>query len=384
MRNAPSVTKPLWQNPFRPLFLLGALFSCLVLGLWVSQLAGIIQLNTFGPGVFWHAHEMLFGFTMAIVVGFLLTAVSNWTGNRSAMGPALKMLVFLWCLSRFLWLFEQSPAWLVAMTDVAFPLYAAYWLAKPLRNSGQSHNWRFVWVLLALAASQVIYHILLAFNPQLIPGLQQSLVLVMANLVFWVGGRVLPFFVQARLQIPQRPLPDWLTPTAMITSWYLIPLLLLKEVFTELSALLMVVAILAGVLQGTRLAFYFRANVLKEPMLWSLFIAPGWIILGFMALAFESANWLHLITVGGLGGMILSMICRVSLGHTGEKISALKWIPLAFGFISLASLIRFFAQDIQLWSGAGFTLSALLWIGAFGCFLAHYSKRLLSSRQNTP
>jgi len=382
MLNAPASISPVWQNPFRPLFLMGALFSCLILILWVSQLSGLTQLHTFGPATFWHAHEMLFGFTMAIVVGFLLTAVVNWTGNASAMGPALKMLVFLWCLSRLLWLFEQSPTWLVALSDVAFPWYAAYWLAKPLRKSGQKHNWQFVWVLALLGIGQVIYHALLAFNPHYIPALQQSVVLVMANLVFWIGGRVLPFFVQARFQIPRRTLPAWLTPAAMMSSWSLVPLLLFKDLLIEQSWLLTMMALLASGLHGFRLALYFRKPVLKEPMLWSLFIAPCWIILGFMALAFESANWLHLITVGGLGGMILSMICRVSLGHTGEKVTALKWIPLAFGLISLASLIRFFAQDIQLWSGAGFTLSALLWIGAFGCFLAHYSKRLLSSRQN--
>ena len=382
MLNAPASISPVWQNPFRPLFLMGALFSCLILILWVSQLSGLTQLHTFGPATFWHAHEMLFGFTMAIVVGFLLTAVVNWTGNASAMGPALKMLVFLWCLSRLLWLFEQSPTWLVALSDVAFPWYAAYWLAKPLRKSGQKHNWQFVWVLALLGIGQVIYHALLAFNPQYIPALQQSVVLVMANLVFWIGGRVLPFFVQARFQIPRRTLPAWLTPAAMMSSWSLVPLLLFKDMLIEQSWLLTLMALLASGLHGFRLALYFRKPVLKEPMLWSLFIAPGWIIFGFMALAFESANWLHLITVGGLGGMILSMICRVSLGHTGEKVTALKWIPLAFGLISLASLIRFFAQDIQLWSGAGFTLSALLWIGAFGCFLAHYSKRLVSSRQN--
>jgi len=381
MLSPQNAIKPVWQNPFRPFFLLGALFSCLVLLLWVSQLSGLIQLSTFGPAIFWHAHEMLFGFTMAIVVGFLLTAVVNWTGNPSAMGPALKMLVFLWCLSRLLWLFEQSPAWLVALSDVAFPWYAAYWLAKPLRNSGQKHNWRFVWVLALLGIGQIIYHALLAFNPQFIPALQQSVVLVMANLVFWVGGRVLPFFVQARFQIPRRPLPAWLTPAAMIISWSLVPLLLFKDIFIGQPWLLPVMAVLASVLHGFRLALYFTSAILKEPMLWSLFIAPCWIIFGLMALAFDSANWLHLITVGGLGGMILSMICRVSLGHTGEKVTALKWIPLAFGFMSLASLIRFFAQDIQLWSGAGFTLSALFWIGAFGCFLVHYSKRLLFYRK---
>ncbi len=380
MLNSIQAIKPVWQNPFRPLFILGALFSCLLLLLWVAQLSGLVQLNTYGPALSWHAHEMLFGFTMAIVVGFLLTAVRNWTGNKSAQGPALKMLVLLWCLSRLLWLFNDTPAWLVALCDAAFPLYAAYWMAKPLKGSGQKHNWWFVVVLVALGVSQFIYHGVMAVKPQLLSTLHYALVLVMSNLVFWIGGRVLPFFVQSKLQMPRRVIPIWLTPAAMTSSWSLIPLMFLKDITPEL--LLPSVAIIASVLHSYRLALYFRKGVIKDSMLWSLFIAPCWIILGLLALAFESHNWLHLITVGGLGGMILSMISRVSLGHSGEPIKALKWLPMAFVCMSLASLIRFFALEIQFWPGAGFTLSALLWVSAFSIFLLHYTPKLLNKRKD--
>jgi uncharacterized protein involved in response to NO len=373
MRNAKLPVKPVWQLPFRPLFLLGTLFSCLILLLWVAQLSGLIHLKTFGPAVTWHAHEMLFGFTMAIVVGFLLTAVRNWTGKASAMGPALKLMVFLWCLSRFLWLFEQSPIWLVALCDAAFPLYAAYWMAKPLRGAKQPHNQYFVLLLIVLGIGQLVYHLLLNEAVQYISVFQQSMVLVMANLVFWVGGRVLPFFVQAKLSIPKRELPSWLTPAAMTCSWSLIPLFL-----TQQTILLTVFGFLSALLHTLRLLLFYRWGVLKEPMLWSIFVAPLWIVLGFMALALGSANWLHLITVGGLGGMILSMISRVSLGHSGEPIRALKWMPIAFIFMSIASVTRFFANDIQLFTGAGYTFSALLWVCAFGCFIVHYHKRLLA------
>ncbi len=388
MLNSSQAIKPVWQTPFRPFFLLGALFSCLVLVLWVAQLSGFVQLNTYGPALSWHAHEMLFGFTMAIVVGFLLTAVRNWTGHKSAQGPALKMLVLLWCLSRLLWLFSDSPAWLVALCDGALPLYAGYWMAKPLlelesklgSKSGQKHNWWFVVVLLALGVSQFIYHGVMAYRPQLLSTLHYSLVLVMSNLVFWIGGRVLPFFVQSKLQMPRRVIPIWLTPAAMTSSWSLIVLMLLQDIMPE--QLLPSVAIIASVLHGYRLSLYFRKGVIKDSMLWSLFIAPCWIILGLLALAFDSLNWLHLITVGGLGGMILSMISRVSLGHSGEPIKALKWIPVAFVFMSLASLIRFFALEVQIFQGAGFTLSALLWVSAFSVFLLHYTPRLLNKRKD--
>ncbi len=369
--------KPIWQSPFRGLFLLGPLFSCSVVLLWSLQLAGIITLNTFGGSLYWHAHEMLFGFTLAIVVGFLLTAVKNWTGNPSARGPAIKMLIFLWCLSRLLWLFSDSPVWLVALIDTAFPLYSAYWLGKPLLKSGQKHNWPFVGVLLGLAILQVVYHLLLAFKPELISKLQQGVVLVMANLVFWVGGRILPFFVQARLNISRRTLPSWLTPAAMVSSWSLVPLLISGQ-----TSLLSFFAIVAALLHSARLAMFWRNGVFKEPMLWSLFLAPGWILLGFLALGLNNPNWLHLITVGGLGGMIISVISRVSLGHIGEPIRALNWLPMAFILISLASAIRFFATDIQIWGISGYSLSALFWLTAFSLFLAQYTKRLLSARKD--
>ena len=320
---------------------------------------------------------MLFGFTVAIVVGFLLTAVKNWTGNPSAQGPAIKLMIALWCLSRLLWLFSGSPTWLMMIVDSAFPFYSAYWLGKPLINSGQKHNWPFVGMLLALGVLQIAYHALLLLNPALISQLHVVMVLVMANLVFWMGGRILPFFVQARLHIPKRTLPVRLTPLAMLSSWSLIPLSLIGE-----PTSLAIAAISAAALHSIRLAMFWRKGAFKEPMLWSLFAASIWIILGLLALALQRSEWLHLVTVGGLGGMILSVISRVSLGHIGEPIRALNWMPLAFVLISLASALRFFAQDIQLFGMSGYTLSAALWALAFGAFLCHYTLRLLSPRKD--
>lgn len=366
-----------WQSPFRSLFLLGSFFSCAVVIAWSLQLAGVLQLNTYGGSLYWHAHEMLFGFTLAIVVGFLLTAVKNWTGNPGAQGPAIKIMVTLWCLSRLLWLFSGSPTWLMIIVDSAFPFYSAYWLGKPLMNSGQKHNWPFVGVLLALGVLQIVYHALLRFNPALISQLHIVMVLVMANLVFWMGGRILPFFVQAKLHIPKRTLPAWLTPLAMICSWSLIPLSLIDEPIS-----LAIAAFSAAVLHCIRLTLFWRKGAIKEPMLWSLFAAYIWIILGILALALQRSEWLHLITVGGLGGMILSVISRVSLGHIGEPIRALTWMPLAFILTSLASALRFFAQDVQAFGVSGYTLSAALWVLAFGAFLCHYTLRLLSPRKD--
>lgn len=378
--NAPAkpIMHPVWQSPFRPLFLLASFFSCALVIAWSLQLAGVIQLNTYGGSFYWHAHEMLFGFTVAIVVGFLLTAVKNWTGNPSAQGPALKLMVLLWGLSRLLWLFNDSPVWLMALVDSAFPFYSAYWLAKPLLNSGQKHNWPFVGVLVALGVLQILYHVLLSVNPALISQLHTVMVLIMANLVFWVGGRVLPFFVQAKLQIPKRDLPNWLTPMAMTCSWSLIPLSVISEPIS-----LAIIALSATVLHSVRLGMFWRKEAIKEPMLWSLFAASIWIILGLLCLALQRSEWLHLITVGGLGGMILSIISRVSLGHIGEPIRALKWMPLAFILISLASALRFFAADIQAFGISGYSASAVLWALGFGGFLCHYTKRLLSSRKDS-
>ena len=368
---------PVWQSPFRPLFLLGSLFSCAVIIAWSLQLTGMLQLSTYGGSLYWHAHEMLFGFTLAIVVGFLLTAVKNWTGNPSAQGRAIKLMILLWVLARLLWLFSGSPVWLMALVDSAFPFYSAYWLAKPLLNSGQKHNWPFVGVLIALGVLQILYHVLLSANPALISQLHTVIVLIMANLVFWVGGRILPFFVQAKLQIPKRDLPSWLTPMAMLCSWSLIPLSVIGEPIS-----LAITAFSATILHSTRLTMFWRMKAIKEPMLWSLFAATLWIILGLLALALQRSEWLHLITVGGLGGMILSVISRVSLGHIGEPIRALKWMSLAFILISLASLLRFFAQHIEVFGVSGYSISAILWALGFGGFLCHYTKRLLSPRKD--
>lgn len=381
MLNTFRTAQPFWQTAFRPFFLLGSLFSILLIGTWGLFLSGLIRFSPYGGPIAWHSHEILFGFTLAIAVGFLLTAVQNWTGELSAKGRPLKVMVAIWLLARVLWLWADAPFLLIMCLDIAFPLYGAHWLARPMLKvtpkSKQKHNWPFVLVLLALAVMQGVYHGLLHLAPEYIFRLNHAVVLIMANLVLWIGGRVLPFFVENRLHIKRRALPIWLTPIAMFLSWSLIPLTLAQSEW-----LLIACALLAACAHVVRLLFFWRNKVLTEPLLWSLFLASSWVIIGIGSMALQYSEWIHVITVAGLGGMILSIMSRVSLGHTGEMIRTLKFMPVAFLFLSIAALARISVSLVSDLSINPYALSSVLWIGAFGIFMLHYATRLTQIRRD--
>lgn len=381
MLNSLRTTHPFWQTAFRPFFLLGSGFSALLMGTWGLYLSGLIQINPYGGHIIWHSHEMLFGFTLAIAVGFLLTAVQNWTGQLSAKGKPLKVLVALWFTARVLWLWPDVPSLLLATLDILFPLYAAHWLARPMLRveprSKQKHNWPFVGVLILLACMQGVYHGLIYMAPDVITLLNKAAVLVMANLVLWIGGRVLPFFIESRLQVKRRPLPKLLTPIAMLSSWLLVPL-----VIFNLDSLTTIVAGIAALSHSLRLLLFWRNNVLHEALLWSLFLASGWVVIGLFSIAFQSNAWVHIITVGGLGGMILSIMSRVSLGHTGEPIRTLKFIPFALLCISVAALLRSFSVDLSALSINSYSISAAFWLIGFTVFLVHYFPKLTKARRD--
>lgn len=206
---------------------------------------------------------------------------------------------------------------------------------------------------------------------------------MMAAMTLWVSGRVLPFFTKARLQVAITPAPALLKPLSMTATWLLIPALIFNYLMPDsvvMKTLLALIALIAAVTHAISLGYMFKVGVKDEPMLWSLYMAYGWIITGYLVLAINqissmSANWLHAITIGGLLGMILSMMARISLGHTGRKITALRGISIAFILIQLATLIR-----IGLMSNIGFILAIAMVLVAMMIFLYHYTTILIRPR----
>jgi uncharacterized protein involved in response to NO len=279
--------------------------------------------------------------------------------------------------------------------DTATPLLAALGLAQTLSDGerehgkgSQRHNWPFVLLLSAFALVQLFFHALQLLQPQYLTLLMQAAVLMMAAMTLWVSGRVLPFFTRARLQTQPSELPKGLLALSMTSSWLLIPCLIL----TQLSAtndfiqtdfipiITIVLAVIAAVSHGYRLTLFYRKGVVKEAMLWSLYLAYGWVIIGYLLISLSlildtTLPWLHAITLGGLLTMIMSMMARISLGHTGRPILALPGIPWLFSAIQLATLVRISAPSIT-----GYLIALLLLLLGMGIFLRHYVFILIRPR----
>jgi uncharacterized protein involved in response to NO len=399
-QEASNTPLPIWQIAFRPFFLAGTVFITLGFILWALLLSNSLpdslsQYQPYGGWFVWHSHEMIFGFVQAIAIGFLLTASKNWTGQPSISSSMLKAIVLVWLTARIAWLFPATPTFMLMLLDMAAPLLATLGLAKTLSmgekehgKGSQKYNWPFVALLSAFTAIQMVFHLLLTSQPENITYLMQVAVLMMAAMTLWVAGRVLPFFTRARLQSPGKDLPKGLLEISMGSSWLVIPFYLAAQI-TDNSALSIITAILAlcaAASQSYRLAMFYRPGVSKEPMLWSLYLAFAWLITGYSLIAInlimDLSNtsqgvplpWLHAMTIGGLLSMIISMMARISLGHTGRKIMALPFMALSFGLLQIATLVRLLGPSVS--PSMSYVLAIGCVIIALGIFLFHYGKIL--------
>lgn len=368
---------------FRSFFLAAGVYAVLMMGLWLGVLQGWLKTGDLSPAI-WHGHEMLFGFAVAVIAGFLLTAAQNWTGIRTPSGPPLAALFLLWLAGRLSFLIPGLPVGWVALIDLAFLPVLALTLAWPIMKAKQLSNAPFPILLLVLAAANALVHLdgLGWTSGTARLGLHLAAYVVVTIIVV-MGGRVIPSFTDNKLRTRARRWKtiEWLVPVATLSA--LITALLAPD--SRVTALL--AAIAAGV-HFTRLAGWYTHKFWSEPLLWILHLGYAWIALGFALLALSAAGMttaassaLHAFTVGGIGALTLGMMARVSLGHTGRMLEPVPLMTLAFVAINLAALIRvalpliFPAIYMQ-----GIVASGLLWMTAFGLFAAIYTPILLRPR----
>lgn len=381
---------PIARLAFRPFFLLAALFSVLAMMVWFAFWHGDILLRPHGGLMWWHQHEMLFGFGAAVVVGFLLTAVQNWTGRKSVTGAPLLGLVALWLAARLSLAFPMGlPAWLLVTLDLAFLPLAALIMARLVVAVKLWRNLMFVPVLLLLATANLAMHLGVAQGKvELIREGAYLGVLLIAVLMVLLGGRVIPFFTSRKLGRPQPapiPLLEKVTVGSVLAVVVLqLTVLLGAAVPALLQASVMLVAALASFV---RLARWEGYRTLHEPLLWGLHLSYAFVPLGLamwaLALlgAFRAELAVHALAIGGIGAMMLAMMARVSLGHTGRTIRTLPGIGVGLGLMFAAALLRApvlaaFPQ-ITHWV---YNLSILFWCIAYLIFLFHYTLPLVSAR----
>lgn len=377
---------PLFRLGFRPLFLAGSLFTVISMLLWGMLLSGKITLPSQLPSTQWHAHEMLFGFSGAIILGFLLTAVQNWTGYPGLKGKKLALLFSLWLAARFaLFLLPPQFFWITMLLELSWMPLAALVLVQAIVYAKQWKNLFFAPLLLVMTVLNATT--LIAFkNYDYI--MSQHAIWSMLFLVFFIitvmGGRVIPFFTSKGTATEKVQ--------AIKTLEYLalIPLLLLAVLtwFPDLAVISATLALLTGGANLIRVIRWKPQITLPVPLLWSLHLSYLLLSTGllFYALAlfipsFNATTMIHLTAISGFGGVILAMISRVSLGHTGRPLIPSKWMNLAFIATAISGLVRMiFPLLMPHLLLMAYWTSILFWCCAFTLFVIFYAKMLLSAR----
>jgi uncharacterized protein involved in response to NO len=376
---------PLFNLGFRAFFALAGLSALLLIILWNGFYKGSLTLtNYFAPNE-WHAHEMLLGYSVAVIAGFLLTAVKNWTGVATITGDKLAGLCLLWLYGRIVPFYAGLlPDGLIAFLDFAFLPALAYQVSQPILQSKNYRNLIFIGILLVLALGNGLIHAdklgLLA------DGVATGLQLVVATiilLILVIAGRVFPFFTERGLTgvlIIKKPLLDYL-------SIGFAALVFVLQLFHGSNTLLGLAALLASAANIARIGCWYVGKIWYVPLLWVLYVGYSWIILGFIFIALSAFGWvspalaLHAFTVGGIGVLTLGMMARVSLGHTGRVLKASNAIALAFVLLNVAALFRVLLPiALADWYNGLVYFATLAWLAAFALFVFVYAPILTSAR----
>ncbi|WP_223502156.1 NnrS family protein [Pseudomonas sp. BF-R-24] len=376
---------PVFSLGFRPFFLAGAGFAAIAVAVWALWLYGRLPgAQPMGGMLAWHRHEMPFGFTAAIIAGFLLTAVPNWTGRPGLNGWPLIGLVLVWLIARLAWLMPMPAILLLALQVPFLPLLACV-LGRDLIAAGKRENYPVLLMVTLLAGCQALT-LLGIFNEDV--NLQRHGVLaalwLVGALMSVIGGRVIPFFIQRGLNRPATPAAHPLPGKVLLISAMLAAVSFAAGLNDAPRVWLALLFALISGLHLLRLWRWHDRGLWRVPLLWSLYLAYTWLAVATLAMALWHLGWMpqqslatHSLAVGGIGGVVLAMIARVSLGHTGRPLLPSKVIVVGFALVLVAGVSRVLLVPF---SGWGLGMSALLWCMAFGLFLSRYIGILFKPR----
>lgn len=378
-----SLHHPLWGMAFRPLYLLAAVYGAWSIVLWGFGYAGTPAL----PGWYWHAHEMIWGYAGAVVVGFLLTAMATWTGQPRVQGWPLILLVCWWLLARAGAFVAAGVMW-GGVAGALFYGSAAVLMGRAVWRSRNRRNYLLVLALAVFGGLGGVFQWRVATgNFAALHSVLWSGLAVVAGFIGAVGMRVIPFFTAKRLGGEQVVVPSWVM-LAVLLLPLLAALLWLWQTALSLAALALM---LAAVLGGWQWRRWWRAGVTAEPMLWVLFAGFAFTEAGLLVMGM--AHWqprlnslgVHLVAVGGIGVMTVGMMVRTALGHTGRPLypapRPMRW---SFVLMLLAALVRALAAVAVWWSPTAYEhslrVSALLFAAALLLYGWRYLPWLLAPR----
>ncbi len=380
LREHPSLGQ-LFAYPFRIFFLSMAALALLVIPLWVMEVTGVIHMPLAIPGLYWHQHEMLFGFLSAAIAGFLLTAVCVWTGTERSHGKRLLLLWGVWLAGRLvLALGAGLPDWLVYGINLAFlPLVMAdagwrIWHARQKRQLMILVVLGLLWVMQA----GFLIRLDMAYS-------HGALVMAMA-LISIIGGRITPAFTQGWLRQRGQDSRAVKTRAGLDLSALVTMILLLAALVSGLNTIAAILAVAGALIMLARIAGWHGWLVRTEPLLWILHLSILWIPVALLLLAgsllagWPTNAWSHAAGAGAISCLILGVAARVALGHTGRPLALPGGMVTAFAAIQVGALIRVLTAFGLIPWHPGIGASSLLWLLAFGLFLARYWRILASPR----
>jgi len=369
----------LFNLGFRPFFMGASLFAIFSIGYWLRFNQGFFPLNLSSLSPFqWHAHEMVFGYSLAVIVGFLLTAVKNWTGQQTPHGLPLIALFSLWLIARVLWLYSEDVIFFAAIFDLLFITLSIIAIAKPIIAAKKWRQLAILSKLIFLGAANLVFYLsaLNYIENQVHLSIYAGLYLII-GLILTIGRRIIPLFVQSGVSE---------TITLFNAKWLDISSLLcfltffISVLFFTNSAIPQIAASLMVIITTIRIIGWYTPGVWKSPLLWSFYIALFFIDIGFLLFALSVPLQIspflstHAFAVGGIGVITMGMMARVSIGHTSrnlQKPPARLFYSLIL--LTLAAIVRvlipvFTDYSYFVWVN----ISGVLWLLSFTLFCSTF------------
>ena len=373
---------------FRPFFLLALIFATTVIPLWVATYQGFVEISGPFQSVDWHVHEMLFGYSAAVICGFLFTAIPNWTGRMPIRGWPLGVLICLWIAGRVAMsgIGGFRPPIVVMIIDSSFLFAVGLMIVTEVVAGRNWKNLKVVIPILIFFCANILYHIEVLTQGSAEYGRRLGFAVVVF-LVTLIGGRIIPSFTrnwlvkskQGKLPIPFNRFDGvcLAAGACALIAWVILPNIRFVGW----------ILIITSTLHLVRLMRWRGYRTCKSPLLMMLHVAYSFIPLGLFVLGIgEQTAGLHLLGIGAIGGMTTAVMMRATLGHTGRTLKAGPNLVLAFLLIGLAAILRSSAPFIEVAMLSGIEIAAILWTVGYGMILLHVGPMLCSAsvKRRTP
>ena len=378
----------LFNLGFRPFFLAASLHSILVMLVWMFIYSFNYPFSLNGLSLFqWHAHEMIYGYSMAVIAGFLLTAVKNWTGIQTIHGCVLAGLVSLWLIPRLIFIFVPGAISIAAVFDILFMLSLIVAVVVPIIKA---KNWRQLGILFKLILLTVFnLCFYLGYTGYLDQGLYWGVyggLYLVIGLILTIGSRVIPFFIERGVDNKVRiDNPFWVTIAGMLIFF----IFFISELFLQNTLISGISAAALFIFYSIRLYAWHTKGIWNKPLLWGLYLAISFIVVGFLLFALNGIVGyalkfiaVHTLAYAGIGMITLSMMARVTIGHTGRQVvmppktvSYILLLMLAGSIVRLLMPIIMPADHV-IW----IIISQCFWMAAFLLFVMVFAPMLYCSR----